>query len=917
MGALRWMFAVLATLCCSQWALANAKGFLEKAVPLNVIATTPTDLMTTEEPLIFSGAATITVCASETHERWRQRRTSVIALGSDFGGKDLPENLVPFFISQPELAVGRFRWVTTSIARWDPVNSWPPDARVTLQWNRDLKTYGDSSEVLDWDAEATLPIGIPFDITTPDVEIHTPPLTMFVHGVASDMAMDLTDNHWEASTGLKDDLLPEMPPDGKIVMEFSFPVELAAVEKAIKIVEVRDDVRKATEFRAKVSKCQSLRYSAAKLESNSNDEATCLTVSIKDGVLERGVKYEAIFPQGLRYNAKAGALTKEISFHFYGLRNFRIPFHPKIDIGGMTLRMWLPHGLASGTSVNDLKGAFSLTENSKNEEMPFEMSLESKGVMTLTAQFKPGAEYKISVNGDPNIRDGFGLPLESTAANILAEEANPYIAFFQSHLYVIGYDNENKIVQTDYQMVHMVWFAKGVRKVTLYLTRISDGKPYSDAALVAMRRKDDDELDYYDEDKLEHVKTFTTDAGGMVEFSPPPCVMATWRCSDYVYWVRKEKTNNMFSAYMSPTNPQERIELAGRLVLDRKVVEPGDELKIGGFLTQREGSSVLPFREAKHLQISTWLEGRRRAFGAFIDPQYGTFTATVKIPKDVDPGEYRLSIELEGPKFDLYLSQSYVIGRPRVPTATLTLITPPWVKPNATFEVEVQASSLLGPFVADAEMTLEWKVQGNYGKEFDENVEILRTNSTGGLSYTIDLANLTRPAVTGEMVEISVTWIGPTRERIRERATLRIQPTNMAVKLHRSLSTDLPNIEFGGWVSVTRTTEIGVIPLEGFPVSLELLSFPDSVDISDENEIRAQLSDPTHDGNFPVKLEKKCTALAGVPESQIKCRFQLPKMGHYGFRACAFDSIEDYTACSVDLLGKTLEEFTEKYVRVP
>jgi hypothetical protein len=36
---------------------------------------------------------------------------------------------------------GALRWVTTSIARWDPLVEWPPDLTCKLVWNKELKTY--------------------------------------------------------------------------------------------------------------------------------------------------------------------------------------------------------------------------------------------------------------------------------------------------------------------------------------------------------------------------------------------------------------------------------------------------------------------------------------------------------------------------------------------------------------------------------------------------------------------------------------------------------------------------------------------------------------------------------------------------------------------------------------------------------
>jgi len=33
------------------------------------------------------------------------------------------------------------RWVTTNIARFDPVIEWPTDLDCTFNWNKDLKTF--------------------------------------------------------------------------------------------------------------------------------------------------------------------------------------------------------------------------------------------------------------------------------------------------------------------------------------------------------------------------------------------------------------------------------------------------------------------------------------------------------------------------------------------------------------------------------------------------------------------------------------------------------------------------------------------------------------------------------------------------------------------------------------------------------
>lgn len=62
----------------------------------------------------------------------------VIAIGSDFVDHAAGAQQ-PFTVScaQP----GRFRWVTTTIARYDPDAVWPTDLNCTFQWNLQLISH--------------------------------------------------------------------------------------------------------------------------------------------------------------------------------------------------------------------------------------------------------------------------------------------------------------------------------------------------------------------------------------------------------------------------------------------------------------------------------------------------------------------------------------------------------------------------------------------------------------------------------------------------------------------------------------------------------------------------------------------------------------------------------------------------------
>jgi hypothetical protein len=120
----------------------QANSTLLSGLPLKVVTATPALLL--EPPksgkVLLRGAQTIQIVFSRP----------VIALGADFGGS-VPPGQLPFTLSGggdnstgglQTLPFGRFRWVTTYIARFDPIDgAWPTDLALSLIWNRQLTTW--------------------------------------------------------------------------------------------------------------------------------------------------------------------------------------------------------------------------------------------------------------------------------------------------------------------------------------------------------------------------------------------------------------------------------------------------------------------------------------------------------------------------------------------------------------------------------------------------------------------------------------------------------------------------------------------------------------------------------------------------------------------------------------------------------
>ncbi|GMH44585.1 hypothetical protein BSKO_12537 [Bryopsis sp. KO-2023] len=419
---------------------AEGGGFLSSELPLEVIVTTPSNLAdNSTERLTVRNKQALTVVFSR----------SVIALGQDFGKTSLPDDKVPFFL-EPEIP-GRFRWVTTYIARWDPDENWPLDSEVKFTLNKRLRTHD----------------GILFQSegNPGSVILSTPSLRMDIRNVKSEKAANLTDNRWDPNAGLMSDILPEVPPDGVIKLRFNTKVSVTALQENLKVLI--DSSKEPVEgLGVKVQPCDPksdiifspkpcLRCKVPIMESEkSQEEDDCAEVSI-DGDLQLETRYALFLAEGVQYSKKNGALKAEKKVTFGGLRKFKIPFFDRRE-GRRTsvrtnfLRMWLPHGLEKNneSDIQALKQQFAITTEDGNE-VEFELELENKSVLRISTSFLPNTNHTISVDGSSDILDGYGLPLESSSIKILTRKIDDTFSPFQARGYAIfeaGEDWGQKIV---------------------------------------------------------------------------------------------------------------------------------------------------------------------------------------------------------------------------------------------------------------------------------------------------------------------------------------------------------------------------------------------------------------------------------------------------------------------------------------
>ncbi|GLI68394.1 hypothetical protein VaNZ11_012780 [Volvox africanus] len=403
-------FAMMTCVLFCQVALARGKVsrvFLQKQLPLSLIVTTPEELAGNSGTTQLSGRQPLTAVFSRP----------VIALGADFGQPRVQQKL-PFSLSCP--VPGRFRWVTTSIARFDPNVDWPTDLDCTLNWVTTLTAYDGAQLVLSG--------------TAPQRSLSSYPLSMTLYDITSDLALNVTDGLWSSFNN-------EVPPDGKIIIGFNYPVNLQLLQSILKVVEASQPNGGGIPF--DLSPCQSVApwfYSLGSGSSSSsgvlslNVNTTCAQI-IPKGALKAATSYLVLLPRGVRYHALAGPLQQEISLTVVGLQPFKIPFHDdysRRDIGTRYRRldMWLPHGLSPDTTPQALAARISLclVEGGVCLPVPFNFSLLSRGKARITApSLKLQKQYRISVAADPNVKDGFGQGL--VAADLTFWTSGLYYSF--------------------------------------------------------------------------------------------------------------------------------------------------------------------------------------------------------------------------------------------------------------------------------------------------------------------------------------------------------------------------------------------------------------------------------------------------------------------------------------------------------
>eukprot|EP01025_Chloroclados_australasicus_P025560 TRINITY_DN254_c1_g1_i7.p1 TRINITY_DN254_c1_g1~~TRINITY_DN254_c1_g1_i7.p1 ORF type:complete len:2168 (+),score=332.40 TRINITY_DN254_c1_g1_i7:163-6504(+) len=348
--------------------------------------------------------------------------------------------------------------------------------------------------------------------------------------------------------------------------------------------------------------------------------------------------------------------------------------------------------------------------------------------------------------------------------------------------------------------------------------------------------------------------------------------------------------------YFEEVEAPEIVKVAKKVVmstvLDRKLVRPGESLIVKGYVREFIGKKVGIPDEGQVVAKLKWEQTEGDAIEESIvgtyEQQFGSFVVEIPVPEQLKLKEYRAEIQFNK---DYRVYEAFTVADPRPPTATLDIQVPSFTRPDSVVEIKVQATSLIGASV-QTEMTLTWSMGDIKGNE------TISTNAQGQGTSSIDLFEIGNFS-TGSSLEINVEWIGPTRERISQKASVPVRFSERKVSLALSLSTDIPGIPFEIQTSVTgpnsNETEIFIYLVNVTGTDLESESRLD-VDFSgtEYGLSEEDLFMTVQNGDYGVGMGRE---------------YALPDIGQYLIAAC-FEE-EDDLVCRGKYIGKTTQQWNE------
>eukprot|EP00873_Tetraselmis_striata_P045773 jgi/Tetstr1/466037/TSEL_010625.t2 len=322
----------------------------------------------------------------------------VFPLGASLAEAGAQAAKAPFSLSPS--VVGNWTWVSTYEARWDVSGeSWPFNQRLTIRWNEYLTTFDDVALAppAGGGAEAVL---ITQACELLDVQMR------------SDAAASATGSFWAADWAPVQAGALEFPPDGKLMIELTCPVELEAAAQALMVFHVNPETLEVGE------------------------QAEGVTMTTED--------YAVGIAAGSTLGSSVAHLASDIGVLISGLHPFQFWAPQEQATRYNRLDLFLRHGMEASTAETRLIDLIHLrslagedtaapihgSALALNISFPMRKAASSSTgpVLRLATNLRPDTWYELQIDSSQEVVDMFGLPME---AFVLRFQTQPAPAIFE------------------------------------------------------------------------------------------------------------------------------------------------------------------------------------------------------------------------------------------------------------------------------------------------------------------------------------------------------------------------------------------------------------------------------------------------------------------------------------------------------
>ncbi|GAM25041.1 hypothetical protein SAMD00019534_082160 [Acytostelium subglobosum LB1] len=395
----------------------------------------------------------------------------VIALGTETFDNNVTNSYLHLFCNSEQPVAGHFRWVTSSIVRFEVLDGWPNNLRCSFYVDPLLVTYD----------------GVRLDKIPDPIEFETQPLHMAIYDVHSPKTDQMTNNWWDPfrsskitdsyfdeqpdieelttkmgmfktsvkmmwswlksyiwslfddtdTSGGRQNFIPEVPPDAIVQVVLSCPVQLDTLKTNLKAFDSN-----GASIQFNIFMCNDTMINRPGFRRNPDvnsygraGHSFCIAFGNRLAV---GQKYKLVLPKNTVLHPSTGPTHSSTSVELMGLHPFQIRSYTNIiRLNSNTLVLSIPHGLPHGPFtpeqlINVLKESMSISPS-----LDFNISIQGSTQILVEALFEPDSVYELMIKPVQPMFDGWDLPLMDHNVLIKVDAGSSYVTTHHSQSLIL------------------------------------------------------------------------------------------------------------------------------------------------------------------------------------------------------------------------------------------------------------------------------------------------------------------------------------------------------------------------------------------------------------------------------------------------------------------------------------------------